>query len=156
MNMERNCRRAVVGFRIVAVLAIATLSTTLVLAGPRGANMKVSATVAAPDIIAVRIRHDACPLCRRLDPRFPDIIREFADASVLFVTLDMTDESSQTQAALLTGALGLEGVWTGDLSKLGSVTIMDGKNKQIIAFVQTDDTETIRAALKKAADTQPG
>lgn len=156
MNMNRKRLCAVVGFRIVPIVAIIALSTTLVLAGPKGTNMKVSATVAAPDMIAVRIRHDMCPLCKALDPKYPEIVREFNGASMLFVTLDLTDETTQKQSALLTGALGLEGVWTGDLSKIGSVTIMDGKNKQIISFVQSVELEPIRAALRKAVDARRG
>jgi len=115
--------------------------------------MKVIAKVGQPDIIAVRIRHDLCPLCKKLDPRFPDIVRDFNGQSVLFVTLDLTDQTTQKQAALLTGALGLDSVWTGDLSRIGSVTIMDGPSRRTLSYAHTTDVDAIRRALDKAVKT---
>ncbi|MCH7993833.1 MAG: hypothetical protein IIB57_05235 [Planctomycetes bacterium] len=141
------------GFGILAVAAILAAHAA---AAPRGSDMKVNAKVKAPDIIAVRVRHDMCPLCKELDPKFPEIIRNANDESVLFVTLDLTDQTTQQQAALTVGALGIESVWTGDLSKLGSVTFVDGKSKRIISSVQTMDTEKIEAALREAVDSLRG
>ena len=122
----------------------------------RGREMKVNAKVALPEIIAVRVRHDLCPLCGELDPKFPEFVRQANDESVLFVTLDLSSETTQKQAALLVGALALQRVWTGDLSKTGSVTFLDGKSKRILSFVQTADTKEIEAALRKAVDSRRG
>lgn len=130
----------------------------------RGASMKVSAEVKSPDIIAVRIHHDLCPFCKKLDPQFGKLTRRARDDSVLFITLDLTSEETQQQAALLVGALGLEGLWTGDLSKIGTVTFVDGKSKRIISSIRAVDAETMRVlnssalqaalrqAVKSAAD----
>lgn len=125
----------------------------------RGASMNVSAKVKSPGIIAVRIHHDLCPYCKKLDSQFAKLTRRASGDSVLFITLDLTSERTQQQAALLVGALGLERVWTGDLSKIGSVTFVDGKSKRIISFLRAVDAETMRvldakalqAALRKAA-----
>lgn len=125
-------------------------------AAPRGSAMKVTAEVKAPDIIAVRVRHDMCPLCKGLDPKFPEIIRNVNDESVLFVTLDLTDETTQQQAALTVGALGIESVWTGDLANLGTVTFVDGKSKRILSSVQTVDAKKIEAALRKVVASSRG
>ena len=73
----------------------------------RGATMKVSAVARPPKIIAVRVHHDMCPYCKQLDPQYAELIRRTQDESVLFVTMDMTIETSQRQSALLAGALGL-------------------------------------------------
>lgn len=116
--MERNGRmknkidHACTTFRLVGfgVLAVATILAAHAVAAPRGSDMKVAAKVEAPDIIAVRVRHDMCPLCKGLDPKYPEIIRKANDESVLFVTLDLTDETTQQQAALTVGALGIESV----------------------------------------------
>lgn len=131
---------------LVAVVLLSTLAT----ADPKGADMKVRATVEAPKVIAVRVRHDMCPVCRQLDPKFPELISQSEKDSVLFVTLDLTNETTQKQAALLVGALELEQAWTGDLTMLGSVTFLDGTSKRILGSVQTTDTEEIRRALRKA------
>ena len=152
--MKTNIDRACASCRPIGIgiLAVAAILAAHAVAAPRGSDMKVNAKVMAPDIIAVRVRHDMCPLCRELDPKFPTIIRNANDESVLFVTLDLSDETTQKQAALTVGALGIESVWTGDLSKLGSVTFVDGKSKRIISSVQTVDAKEIEDALRKVVD----
>ena len=140
----------------MGTLAIVAISTVLFAAPQKGADMKVGVKVDVPDIIAVRIRHDMCPLCKRLDPQFPKLIGRVSDESVLFVTLDLTSQTTQKQAALLVGALGIEHVWTGDLSKIGSVTFVDGKSKRFLSFVQTVDVKAIETALQEAVDSSRG
>lgn len=137
-------------------LAGTVLCPTLFAAPPKGSTMKVSAKVEAPRIVAVRVRHDMCPVCRAIAPKFPNLIRQAGRDSVLFVTLDLTSETTQQQSALLVGALGIGHVWTGDLSKLGSVTFVDGKTKRIISSIQTVDTKQILTALRDAANASRG
>ena len=149
-------RRALLGLVGLGCLAGAVLCPALFAAPPKGSNMKVSAKVEAPRIIAVRVRHDMCPVCREIDPKFPNLIRQAGRDSVLFVTLDLTSKTTQQQSALLVGALGIEHVWTGDLSTLGSVTFVDGKSKRIISSVQTVDAKQILAALREAVDSPRG
>ena len=116
----------------------------------RGRKIKINAIVASPRIIAVRIRHDMCPFCKGFDSQFPELIRKTKEDSVLFVTLDMTNETTQQQAALLVSALGLERVWTGDLSKMGTIVFVNGKTKQIVSTAYQVDQETVRAAMREA------
>jgi len=112
--------------------------------------MKVTAVVEEPAVLAVRIHHDMCPYCQALDAKMPELMKKSADQSVLWITLDLTDEITQKQAALLAGALGIEGVWTGDMSKIGSVTLIDGKSKDTISFIEGADAKKIRRALARA------
>ena len=156
MQKKINHVRPSVWFIGLGCPAVVALSTALLGAAPKGADMKVSALVESPRIIAVRVRHDLCPLCKGLDPKFPTLIRQTNKDSVLFVTLDLSDETTQQQAALLVGALGLEHLWTGDLSKLGSVTFVHGRSKRVISFVQTVDLKKIQAELREAVDSLRG
>ena len=93
-RMKPKIDRACASFRFLGIgmLAVAAILAAHAAAAPRGSDMKVNAKVKAPDIIAVRVRHDMCPLCKELDPKFPEIIRNANDESVLFVTLDLTDQ----------------------------------------------------------------
>ncbi len=172
MTTKRNYVRISAGLIGAACLAISTFSTTTAAVGEfefslpatqdaaasRGAAIKVSAQVKTPDIIAVRVHHDMCPFCKQLDPQFAKLTRQTNNGSVLFVTLDLTNAATQQQAALLVGALGLEGVWTGDLSRLATITFVDGTSKRVVSSVRAVDEETMRvmnaktlqAALRKA------
>lgn len=148
MNTKWN-RTRTLGFISLGCLAVVALTTTLT-AAPKGSNIKVSAPVESPDIIAVRIRHDMCPFCKKFDPAYPMLIRQTKSESVLFVTLDLTNEATQKQAALMVGALGLQNVWTGDMSKMGTITFVDGKSKRLLSSVHQIDMKTVQDALHEA------
>ena len=136
-----------IGFGCAALVAV---SVDRLAAAPRGSDIKIAAVVEVPDIIAVRIRHDMCPFCKKFDPQFPNLVRQATEDSVLFVTLDLSSEETQRQAALLVGALGLEKVWTGDMSKMGTIVFVDGKSKKILASTHQTDAKTVRVAMRKA------
>ena len=70
---------------------------SLATAGSKGSDMKVAARVAVPKIIAVRIRHDMCPFCKKFDPHFSEVVQNASDESVLFVTLDLSTAATQQQ-----------------------------------------------------------
>jgi thiol-disulfide isomerase/thioredoxin len=145
-------RRAMLGIGIFLGLLAIVSPTLSAAAKAKGADMKVDAKVKVPAIIAVRVRHDMCPFCKELDPQLPGLVRDTGDAAVLFVTLDLSDENTQKQAALMVGALGLDRVWTGDLSKIGSITFVDGTTQEELSFVRSTNIREIKAALRKALD----
>src|SRR5262245_20967411 len=91
----------------------------------RGTEHKVGAPLRPPEILAVRFHHDMCPHCKGLKPKFQALDALLADAPVLLVTLDLTTPGTQNQAAMLASSLGLESVWTGDLSRIGTVVFLD-------------------------------
>jgi hypothetical protein len=116
----------------------------------RGRQFKIDAKVTFPKIIAVRTRHDMCPFCKGFDAQFPKMIRKVNDDAVLFVTLDMSNETTQRQAAMLVSALGLERIWTGDLSKMGTIAFVNGATKQVISTAYQVDEKTVLAGLNGA------
>ncbi len=136
---------AIIGLGCTAIVVASAAVAAVQSARDRGATMKVSAVARSPKIIAVRVHHDMCPFCKQLEPQYAELIRRTSDESVLFVTLDLTSETSQRQSALLAGALGLKRVWPRDLSKLATITFMDGKSKRIISSFRAIDAKTMRA-----------
>lgn len=150
--MRRRITRSGTWWGLVSLgcIALAVGSVDRLDAAPRGSDIKIAAPVKVPDVIAVRIRHDMCPFCKKFDPQFPALIRQAATESVLFVTLDLSTEETQRQAALLVGALGLQEVWTGDMSKMGSIVFVDGKSKNVIGSTQQTDIKAVRVAMRKA------
>lgn len=119
---------------------------------PRGSEFKVTAEVRPPEIFAVRFRHEMCPFCQAFDRELPGLIEEFADRFVLWVTLDLSDEASRRQAGLLAGALDIEHIWPGDLSKIGSVTLLNAERNEVLAFIEGADAEKVRRAVGRLSD----
>jgi hypothetical protein len=72
------------------------------------------------------------------------------DGAILFITFDLSTETSQRQAAMLAAALGLERHWPGDYSKLASVTFVDGETQQALATFRPTGAKPIEDALAKA------
>lgn len=117
---------------------------------PKAAGDRLIATVRPPDLIAVRFHHDRCPFCKMLEPEYARLVRETSPDSVLFVTLDLSTAGRQNQAALLVAALGLESVWPGDYTKLGTVTFVDGRTRRILSTYRTADETPLEEALRLA------
>ena len=59
-------------------------------------------------LIAVKIHADPCGRCKKIAPVFADLQSEFSDDPVLFLTFDLTSESSRKQAEELSRAFGIE------------------------------------------------
>lgn len=148
--MKKQLNRPRRSFVIIGLGCTAMVVASAVVAGvqnaqDRGAAMKISAVSRPPKIIAVRVHHGMCPYCKQLEPQYVELIRRAKDESVLFVTLDLSSETSRRQSALLAGALGLRRLWPRDLSTLGTVTFVDGKSKRVISSFRAIDAETMRA-----------
>ena len=152
MNSDWKNSRTTVTLSAIACFASLLFLATLAMAAPRGSSIKVTAKLTQPTIIAVRVRHDMCPYCKELDPKFPKFVRQVVDESVLFITIDLTNASTQKQSAMLVSAMGLEKFWTGDMSKMGSITFVDAKSKRELSFTRSVDPREIRAALDKSID----
>lgn len=126
------------------------MKAALATAAARGARIKVQAKPSAPKIIAVRIRHDMCPFCKGFDPQFPKLVEQTKEESVLWITLDMSNDATQNQAALLVAAMDLENIWTGDLSRMGTITFLDAKTTRVILVTLQSEIATVKNALGKA------
>ena len=152
MNIHGTVPRTLRARFACAALAVAMLPAAPAFSRQKGAAMKIAAKAQAPKIVALRVHHDLCPYCRKLktDPAFPKLGRLKADGAVLFVTMDMTDEATQKQSALLIGALGLQNLWPADLSTLGTITFVNWETKKVISTIRSVDVASIRSATRDA------
>jgi len=154
--MKRTSHPRLVAAYLTALVVSATLATAdeSAQSKARGADMKVSAIVVPPTIMAVRFHHDMCPYCKKLEAQYAKLMGCHDFKSVLFVTLDLSSESMQQQAALMLGALGLDHVWTGDLSGIGTVVFVDGKSKEVLSTFRADGSKPIKTAMQEAVELQ--
>ena len=145
MHLQRICAGSMLGGVGVAALLLAAAPNV---AGPNGAP-RVNVGLAAPTFLAVRFHHGQCPYCVKIEPEIPAIVAEASKRSVLFVDLNMTDEAAQQQSAFLLAALGLADLWSGDLSKVATVTFIDWKSKAVLSADGFTDADVLRAAIRK-------
>jgi thiol-disulfide isomerase/thioredoxin len=65
----------------------------------------------APQIVAVKFHGDWCGSCKKMGPIFSDLQNKLDGTPVLFVQLDLTNNTTTHQAQLMASALGLEKVY---------------------------------------------
>ena len=121
-------------------------------AGETGSRFKVDLKSERPVLIALRIRHEMCPICKSIESRFDPIVTIANDNAILLVTIDLSNEATLRQSSMLIASLGLKGLWPTDFTGVGSVTIVDVASKEALATIQTDDVDEIRAFIRRHLD----
>ncbi len=115
--------------------------------GHRQAMQQHQQAARHPQTIALVFYAGWCPACKVLDPKVQQVVPEFKDKSILWVTLDQTDKDSR-QAEYLAAALGAADAWKNNAGKTGFVVLIDGKTKAVVGKLTSDQMpEQIRQTL---------
>ncbi|MDJ0917996.1 MAG: thioredoxin domain-containing protein [Woeseiaceae bacterium] len=113
------------------VIATALILTALPIAA-------ISKEADKPEVLAVLFYADWCGSCKILDPEVTKA-RSEADLDrqpVVFVRLDLTDETTRYQAGLLASSLGLEEVYADYGSGTGFMLLVDADSKAVLATLR--------------------
>ena len=110
---------------------------------------KSDCAVQKPSKIALVFHADWCGSCKALDPKIKSAHKELEGSDVLFVKLDLTDDATRQQAALLAGALGLGEVYSAQEGKTGIMLVIDGKSGEVVETVTRNHSPAEIVALLK-------
>ena len=113
-------------------LLTTTLLLLVALALPAGAEAPAS-----PDLLAVKFHADWCGSCKKMGTVFEDLRNKYDGKSVLFVTLDLTNGTTRSQAEFLASALGFGDVYAQN-ARTGFILLLDGKSRQQVAKLTAD------------------
>jgi thiol-disulfide isomerase/thioredoxin len=116
----------------VRYLAIALFVFGMIPAG-------LEAATAEPRLIAVKFHGDWCGSCKKMGPVFTDLQNKLDGSPILFVKLDLTNNTTKHQAQLMAAALGLSKTYHDNLGT-GFILLIDGKTKQVAAKLTADMT----------------
>ena len=131
----------------------AAAGAVLALAGVYGLGGFEPATEREPttDIIAVQFYADWCSPSQVVAKRVEALQEASADKSVLFVRLDLTDDTRREQAQLLMSSLGCGHVWDTQRGRTGELLLIDAHAMRPISKLdQDDDAEQMIVALSQA------
>ncbi|MCG8417780.1 MAG: thioredoxin [Proteobacteria bacterium] len=104
----------------------------------------------AADLMAVKFHADWCGSCKVIGPHFTNLGNKFDGKKVLFLTLDMTNESTQRQSEYLASALGLGKVWKSHAPKTGYILLIEPKSRQIVGkLTKKDDFKAMSTAIDR-------
>jgi thiol-disulfide isomerase/thioredoxin len=90
---------------IAATLAVVALALGVLASAPL--RRPGGGALAAPRLVAVQIHADWCARSPEVAPIFAELLTEYGNEPVLFVTLDITDDVRREQARLLSATLGI-------------------------------------------------
>ena len=113
-------------------LLTAALLLLITLALPAGAEAP-----AKPELLAVKFHADWCGSCKKMGTVFDDLRNKYDGRSVLFVTLDLTNGTTRSQAEYLASALGFGDVYAQNAGT-GFILLLDGDSRQQVARLTAD------------------
>ncbi len=109
-----------------AVIGLATAVTVSAQQSDVGRSMDSAdiARPAAPEYVLVRFHADWCKACRGLESNFNALQKSHQSDSLLFITLDLTDEASRRQAEYLAASLRLSDTWVESGLRTGQMMLV--------------------------------
>ena len=105
------------------------------------------------ELVGVLFYADWCNSCKVLDPQIQKARAdsELDNGSVLFVSLDLTDETTSHQSKLLMESLGMGEVYAAHEGTTGFMLLVDAESKEVMTRLTKElDAEGISDLVSKA------
>ncbi len=148
----RLTRRAAVWLAAWVTLSAAA-GAVLALAGVYGVGRFEQAAVRNPaaDIIAVQFYAEWCKPSQIVAKRVKALQEDIVDERVLFVRLDLTDDTRREQAQLLMASLGCGDIWNTQRGRTGELLLIDAHTMRPVTKLNDDnDAQQMFVALTQA------
>ena len=116
---------------ILPILAVISLTLP--------AHADSSSSIPGPQIVAVKFHGDWCGSCRKMGTAFTDLQNKLDGSPILFVQLDLTNNTTKHQAVLLASTLGLSKAYT-ENPGTGFVLLIDAQSKKVVKRLTADMT----------------
>ena len=130
-------------------LLTAALLLLVALVPPAGAEVP-----AKPELLAVKFHADWCGSCKKMGTVFEDLRNKYDGKSVLFVTLDLTNSTTRSQAEYLAAALGFGDIYAKNAGT-GFILLLDGdSNNQVAKLTADQDIKSMGAQLLKQLESR--
>jgi len=108
-----------------------------------------------PDLVAVQIHADWCNRTPVIGPIFEELAASYGNRPVLFVTLDITDDTRAKQARLLAENLGIGHIYDPPFES-GMIKLVDRRAGTVLATAtgedQTPEVAHLLAGLPEFSD----
>ena len=106
------------------------LIPVLFIALPLISHSEDATPTAKADVYGVLFYADWCGSCKALDPKINQAREEskLDTQDVLFVTLDLTDDTTKYQAAMMASILGINDVYKNNAGKTGHMLLINAEN----------------------------
>jgi len=148
-------RRVLIAGGMAATLALAALGLGLGTRALFAPDSPPVITDALPRLIAVQIRADWCPRSPEVGPVFTDLLAQFGNEPVLFITLDITDDTLREQAMLLSETLDIPQAFDEPFES-GMIKLIDRENDVLLATITgSEQAEEFEIRIAEALKDEP-
>ena len=91
-----------------------------------------------------------------MDKIYADLVRETRDLPIMFVTLDLTNDTTRRQAEYLAASLGLDKLWSAPGNRVGTIKIVHADTKAVVSTLGVSgDLPALAASLRRLAAARP-
>jgi thiol-disulfide isomerase/thioredoxin len=91
-----------------------------------------------PKVVAVKFHADWCGSCQKMGDAMTHLQNKYDGKPVLFVTLDLTNQTARNQAELLATRLGLGALWDTKKSSTGFIALVDAQSGKVVDTLTSD------------------
>ncbi len=123
---------------LTAAVAILLLAVIVYLRPGAPVPASDSAGALTPNLVAVVIQADWCARTPDVAPIFENMTAEYGNQPILFVTLDITDETGRQQARYMAANLGISSVYD-DPFESGMVKLIDRQDGRVLAVLTGEE-----------------
>ncbi len=126
------------------------LRTLLVAAACLGLAVVASADTTKPKVVGLLFYADWCGSCKVLEPKLNEVKKEFSGQPILFTRVDLTNDFTKEQSALLASQLGLNAAYAENAPKTGFMLLIDPATGRVLSkLTKTQNEDELRAEIKK-------
>jgi thiol-disulfide isomerase/thioredoxin len=137
----------VAGVGMASLFSFIILSSSLAL----GSENEAPSANSGPDLVALKFHADWCPPCIKLGNSIGKIYGDYQEKPILFITFDVTNETTKQKANYLSSMMGFDKVWEEHSARLGFVLLVDARSKNIVDTLTADQsTEELKKSIDRA------
>ncbi len=107
--------------------------------------------VEKPKVVGVLFYADWCGSCKVLDPKLDEVKKQFMDQPIYFTRVNLTDECTKKQSAMLAEWVGLGEIYREHATKTGFMLLIDPQTKKVLSKLTKAQSEAeLKAAMEDA------
>jgi thiol-disulfide isomerase/thioredoxin len=104
------------------------------------AGLTPLAAAQAPALVVAKFHADWCSACRAMGDVATDLANKHDGQPILFVTFDLTNETTRRQSEMRAAAMGLSALYDANRDKTGFLVLVNAQSKTEVTKLTREQT----------------